>query len=311
MSNELKPDGFELQPDGMGDFAAEEAPSEEAAHLVPAIRELPQDKEFSPAAFYALQISDGQPSSPPQPLNALLGQGLFQSLTDVHLFGRGSASEPWLEIGPLSPEPVQILVAQELFPASGQALAEDDLGMFEMVAGRIAKTLKRQKQPPAETPAQAAQRSSGLAALKGRFRDALTLKLTGSFDLAQVIDCCLCLGMRRAGTAFGWFGVMASDEPTFTVSSTAPLTAGARGPAQAVSFTLQPAKVTQPGKALERMVTAMNYFKRRIAGNIVEASGQPPAEGVARGEHPLLAAAVKKITDAGLRPGQVVTRRLA
>lgn len=310
MSNELSPDGPELQPDLMGDFGAEEAASEEAAHLLPAIRELPQDKEFVPGAYFSMRLADGTPANPPQTLGELLGASLFQSLADVHLFGRAKDSDPWLEVEANHPEPVQLLVAQELFPASGQPLAEDDLGMFEMVAGRIAKLLKRGKQPMTENAAGAAGRSAKLASLKGKFADKYSLVVAGSFDAAKVIDCCLCLGMKRRGDQFGWFGSVA-DEPTFTVrGEPTALAAAAKGAVTKVHFTFEPAKVAQPGKTLERMFTACNYFVRRIGGKIVKADGSAPPEGVARGEDPALAAAVKKVNDAGLRPGNVVSRRL-
>jgi len=311
MSNELTPDGPELQPDLMGDFANEETASQEQAHLLPAIRELPQDKEFLAGAYFSMQISNGTPATPPQTLGELLGASLFQSLADVHLFGRATDADLWLEVEAMHPEPVQLLVAQELFPPSGQPMAEDDLGMFEMVAGRIAKLLKRTKQPMKETAAQAAQRSAALAALKGKFADTYSLVVAGSFDAAAVIDCALCLGMKRRGDTFGWFGSV-GDEPTFTVhAEPTRLAASAKGPVSKVHFTFQPVKVAQPAKTLERMFTAANYFVRRINGKITKADGSAPPEGVLRGEDPALAAAVKKITDAGLRPGNVVTRRLA
>lgn len=310
MSNELSPDGPELQPDLMGDFGAEEAASEEAAHLLPAIRELPQDKEFVPGAFFSMRLSNGTPANPPQTLGELLGASLFQSLADVHLFGRAADSDPWLEVEAISPEPVQLLVAQELFPASGQPLAEDDLGMFEMVAGRIAKLLKRTKQPMTENAAGAAGRSAKLASLKGKFADRYSLVVAGSFDAAKVIDCCLCLGMKRRGDQFGWFGSV-SDEPTFTVrGEPTALAPAAKGAVAKVHFTFEPAKVAQPGKTLERMFTACNYFVRRLGGKVVKPDGSAPPETVARGEDPALAAAVKKVNDAGLRPGNVVSRRL-
>ncbi|MBE7491746.1 MAG: hypothetical protein HS108_08345 [Planctomycetes bacterium] len=311
MSNELAPDGPELQPDLMGDFGNEEAASEEASHLLPAIRELPQDKEFVPAAFFSMRLADGSPGNPPRTLGELLGASLFQSLADVHLFGRAADSEPWLEVEAVSPEPVQLIVAQELFGVSGQPMAEDDLGMFEMVAGRIAKLLKRDKQPMTENAAGAAARSAKLAALKGRFADRCALVVAGSFDAAKVIDCCLCLGMKRRGDQFGWFGSV-GDEPTFVVrGEPTALAAGARGAVARVHFSFEPVKVAQPAKTLERMFTACNYFVRRLGGKITRPDGSAPPDSVARGEDPALAAAVKKITDAGLRPGNVVARRLA
>src|SRR5690606_15879516 len=176
MSNELMPEGPELQPDVTGEFAVEEAGSEDATQLLPPIRELPGDREFLAGAFYAIQTEDGQPSG--QQLGEILGQALFQSLADVHLFGRNSAQEPWMEVGPLTPETAQILVAQELLPGTGQPLAEDDLQMFEMVAGRVAKTLQRAKLPPAETAADAAARSADLAALKGKLGDRFGLAVS-------------------------------------------------------------------------------------------------------------------------------------
>lgn len=311
MSNDLSPDGPELQPDLMGDFGTEEAASEEAAHLLPAIRELPQDKEFTPAAFFHMRLGNGAPSDPPKTLGELLGASLFQSLADVHLFGRATDSDPWVEVEAISPEPVQLIVAQELFPASGQPMTEDDLSMFEMVAGRIAKTLKRDKQPMTEDAAGAAGRSAKLATLKGKFADRYALVVAGSFDAAKVIDCCLCLGMKRRGDTFGWFGSV-SDEPTFVVrGEPTALAAAAKGPVSKVVFEFAPVMVAQPAKTLERMFTACNYFVRKLGGKIVRPDGSTPPETVARGEDPALASAVKKVTDQGLRTGNVVSRRLA
>lgn len=311
MSNELKPEGQELQPEISGEFAIEEAASEDAGHLLPAIRELPQDKEFVPAAYYSMRLSNGVPGNPSQTLGERIGATVFQTLTDIHLFGRGADSEPWLEVTAPSPEPVQLLVAQELYPASGQPIAEDDLGMFEMVAGRIAKTLGRTKQPAAENASAASQRSGKLAALKGRFADRYTLIVAGRFEAPKVIDCALCLGMKRQGDKFAWFGAI-GDEPTFLVQGDPTgLKAGAKGVLSKVHFSFAPAKVAQPGKTLERMFTAANYFTKRIGGKLQRADGGAVPESVARGEDPALGAAVKKVAEAGLRPGNAVTRRLA
>lgn len=309
MSNELAPEGPELQPDGMG--FDEEAGSEEASHLLPPIRELPQDREYLPGAFYSIQAADGTPANPPQQLGEILGQGLFQSLTDVHLFGRNSDSEPWLEVGPMSPEPIQILVAQELMPASGEPLAQDDLEMFEMVAGRVAKTLKRDKKAPTEDAAAAAARSTKLAGLKGTLSDVVGLSLAGSFQLADVTDCCLSLGLKRDGGRFAWFGGKTTGDAIFHVSvDGAELTQGAAGATGKVNLSFKVAGVTQPNKVLERMFAAAYYFKKRLGGDVQMDDGSTPPDSVARGEHPKLEAAVQKIADAGLRPGHVVTRRL-
>jgi hypothetical protein len=310
MSNELTPEGPELQPDGMG--FDEEAGSEEASHLLPPIRELPQDREYLPGAFYAIQSADGTPANPPQQLGELLGQGLFQSLTDVHIFGRNAESEPWLEVGPMTPEPVQILVAQELLPASGEPLAQDDLEMFEMVGGRVAKTLKREKKPPAQDAAKAAARSSELAGMKGTLTDTFGLALAGSFQLADVNDCCLSLGMKRDGGRFAWYGGKSTGDPIFHVAAEgADLAQGAAGTTPKVVLSFKVACVTQPGKVLERMFAASYYFKKRLGGDVQLDDGSPAPDTVARGEHPRLEAAIKKIAAAGLRPGHVVTKRLS
>lgn len=310
MSNELAPEGPELVPEGMG--FDEEAGSEDASHLLPPIRELPQDREYLPGAFYSIQAANGTPANPPQQLGEILGQGLFQSLTDVHLFGRNADSEPWLEVGPMTPEPVQILVSQELLPATGEPLAQDDLEMFEMVAGRVAKTLKRGKQPPKEDAAKAATRSAELAGMKGKLADTFGLALNGSFKLADVTDCCLCLGMKRVGDGFAWFGGKATGDPIFHVTvAGAKLAPGAQGATKKINFNYKVAAVNQPRKVLERIFACSYYFHKRLGGDVTLDDGSAPGDGVARGEHPRLEAAIKKVEAARLRPGHVVTRRLA
>ena len=310
MSNELAPEGPELQPDGMG--FDEEAGSEEASHLLPPIRELPQDREYLPGAFYSIQAADGTPADPPQQLGEILGQGLFQSLTDVHIFGRNADSEPWIEVGPMTPEPVQVLVGQELLPASGEALAQDDLEMFEMVAGRVAKTLKREKKAPTEDAAAAAARSGELAGKKGSLTDSFELALAGNFQLADVTDCCLSLGMKRDGGKFAWYGGKTTGDPIFHVSADgAEMAQGATGTTAKVVLGYKVAAVTQPRKVLERMFAAAYYFKKRLGGDVQMGDGSAPPDSVPRGEHPNLESAIKKIEDAGLRPGHIVTKRLA
>jgi hypothetical protein len=310
MGNELAPEGPELQPDGMG--FDEEAGSEDASHLLPPIRELPQDREFLPGAFYAIQTADGTPASPPQQLGEILGQGLFQSLTDVHIFGRNAESEPWLEVGPMTPEPVQVLVAQELFPVSGEPLAQDDLEMFEMVAGRVAKTLKREKQAPKEDAAAAAGRSTKLAGLKGSLGDSFGMSLAGNFQLTDVTDCCLSLGMKRHGNAFAWYGGKATGDPIFHVTvDGAELTKDVQGTTSRINLSYKVAAVAQPRKVLERIFAACYYFQKRLGGDVQMDDGSASTDAVARGEHERLEAAIKKIQDAGLRPGHVVTARLA
>jgi hypothetical protein len=212
----------------------------------------------------------------------------------------------------MTPEPVQVLVAQELLPATGQALAQDDLEMFAMVAGRVAKTLKREKQTPKEDAAAAAGRSGKLAGMKGTLSERFGLALGGSFKLADVTDCCLCLGMKRSGDGFAWFGGKATGDPIFTVTADgAKMTVGAQGSTKKVVFSYSVAGVPQPRKVLERMFAASYYLKKRLGGDVQMADGSAPPDSVARGEHPKLEAAIKKIEAAGLRPGHVVTRRLA
>lgn len=310
MSDELAPEGLELQPDGMG--FDEEAGSEDASHLLPPIRELPQDREFLPGAFYAIQTANGTPANPPQQLGEILGKGLFQSLTDVHIFGRNTDAEAWLEVGPMTPEPVQVLVGQELLPVSGEALAQDDLEMFEMVAGRVAKTLKREKQAPKEDAGAAAGRSSKLAAMKGSLNEKFGLSLAGNFQLADVTDCCLSLGLKRSGAAFAWYGGKSTGDPIFHVTvDGAELAKGAQGSTAKVNLSYSIAAVNQPRKVLERIFAACYYFQKRIGGDVQMDDGSALTDAVARGEHPRLDAAIKKIEAAGLRPGHVVTRRLA
>jgi hypothetical protein len=309
MSDELAPEGLELQPDVTGEFAVEEAGSEDASQLLPPIRELPGDREFLPGAFYAIQVADGSPSG--QQLGEILGQALFQSLADVHLFGRNGANEPWMEVGPMTPEPTQILVAQELLPGTGTPLAEDDLQMFEMVAGRVAKTLQRTKQPPAEDAATAAARSSKLGALKGKLGDKFGLAISGAIDVAKLTDACLCLGLKRANKGFVWSGGQAMGDPVFRVDADGvELRAGAKGQTGRVAVSYAVAGVTQPRKVLERVFAATHYLTKRLGGAPTLLDGTPPGEGIARGEHPKLEAMIKKVTDAGLRPGHIVTRRL-
>jgi hypothetical protein len=312
MSNELAPEGPELTPDAMGDFGSEEAGSEDASHMLPPIRELPQDRELVPGAFFAIQMADGTPSDPPQQLGEMLGQALFQSLADVHLFGRNNSNEPWIEVGPMTPEPVQILVAQELVPGSGEAVAQDDLEMFEMVAGRVAKTLKRELQKSEQDAAAAAARSTELVGMKGQLGDECGMALAGDFNLADVTDCCLSLGLKRAGNQFVWLGGTAMGEPVFRVAvDGAELAPGAQGKTPRVAISFKVAEVKQPGKTLERVFAAMHYFSKRLGGTPQMLDGSAVSDGVARGEHPALQAAEDKIVNAGLRPGNVVARRLA
>lgn len=311
MSNELTPEGPELTPDSVGGFGEEEVGSEDASHLLPPIRELPTDREYLPGAFYAIRAEDGTPGDPPEQLGQLLGQALFQSLQDVHIFGRGSDSEPWIEVGPMTPEPVQILVAQELVPGSGEAQGEDDLEMFEMVGGRVAKTLKRENKGPEQNKAEAAKRSEELVAMKGQLNDTVGMALAGDFQLADVADCALSLGLKRKDNRFVWYGGHTMGDPIFEVTAEgAELTPGAQGGTPKVNFTFTVAAVKQPNKVLERMFAAVYYFRKRLGGEVLMADGNPPGDGVARGEDPSLQATVKKIEDAGLRPGHIVTRRL-
>jgi hypothetical protein len=311
MTDELSPLGPELEPDSAGAFDNEEAGSEDASHMLPPIRELPGDREFVPGAFYALQLDTQAPADPPQQFGELLGQALFRSLTDVHLFGRATDSDPWLEVGPLTPETPQILVAQELLPATGVPLAEDDFEMFSMVAGRVAKTLKRALQPPAEDAAAAATRSQALAALKGTLDSRFGLALSGDFDLADVTDACLCLGLKRHGGGFAWTGRQATAEPIFLVHADgAELAPGASGRSSLVNLTFCPAGVRQPGKVLERAFAAALYMQRRLGGTPQMLDGSEVPDTVARGEHPALTDALQKLEEAGLHPGHIITRRL-
>ncbi|MEE9312833.1 MAG: hypothetical protein V3V10_10540 [Planctomycetota bacterium] len=311
MTDELAPEGLELQPDSMDGFGTEEAGSEEAYHFLPPIRELPADREFVEGAFYSMRLADGTPGENPVQLGEKLGQGLFQALTDVHLFGRNSDGEPWLEVGPVSPEPVQMLIGQELFPASGEALAEDDLGMFSMVAGRVAKTLGRDKTEAEEDTASAAARSNTLAGLKGTLSDTFSIGITGDLDLAKVLDAALSLGMKRGAKGVGWMAGQAVGDPLFLVSAEgSDLAAGCTGNTSKVSLTFTVAAVTQPNKVAERMFTAANYMQGKCGGEIVGADGNPASDDLARGQDAKLDSAIERITAAGLTPGHVVTKRL-
>lgn len=311
MSDELAPEGLELQPDSMNGFGTEEAGSEDASHFLPPIRELPKDREFVPGAFYSMRLADGNPGDTPQQLGEKLGQGLFQALTDVHLFGRNSDDEPWLEVGPVSPEPIQLLVGQELFPASAEPLAEDDLEMFGMVAGRISKTLGREKTEPEEDASSASLRSKTLAGLKGTFGDTFSIGITGNLDLAKVLDSALSLGMKRSAGKIGWMAGRTTGDPLFTVTAEDnDLAIGCTGNTSKVSLTFTVASVTQPNKVAERMFTAANYMSTKLDCQIIGPDGQPTSDDLARGQDPSLDAAVGKLTVAGLTPGHVVTKRL-
>lgn len=309
MSNELIPEGPELQPDGTGEFGALESGSEDASHLLPPIRELPGEREFVPGLFYAIQAADGSASG--TQLGDILGQALFQSLADVHLFGRNAGNEPWLQVGPLTPEPAQLLIAQELIQGNGQPVAQDDLEMFEMIAGRVAKTMQRAKQPPSEDAAAAAARAAKLAALRGKFADRFGLSIEGQFDVAQVVDCCLCLGMKSSSGSFVWHGGQSMGDPLLLVQADgAGLKNGATGSTTRVTISYAVAGVSQPAKLLERAFAASYYFTKRLGGTVKMLDGSAPGEGVARGEHPALQAIVDKISQAGLKPGHAVTKRL-
>jgi hypothetical protein len=311
MNDELSPLGPELEPDSAGEFGQEDAGSEDASHLLPPIRELPQDRAFVPGAFYGLQLDTITPADPPQQLGELLGTALFQSLADVHLFGRADDAEPWIEVGPLSPETPQMLVAQELLPASGVPLEADDLEMFGMVAGRVAKTLKRALQPPAEDAETAASRSRSLADLRGTLGGEFGIALKGDFELAGITDACLSLGLKRKDGAFVWSGGQATAEPILTVRADgAELLPGADGRGNRVSLSFNPAGVRQPGKVLERAFAAAHYLQRRLGGTHEMLDGSEIPETVARGEHPRLTQALQQLESAGLTPGHPVTRRL-
>lgn len=311
MSNELTPEGPELSPDSAGGFEAEEVGSEDASHLLPPIRELPSDREYLPGAFYSIRASDGAPDDPPKQLGELLGQGLFQALQDVHIFGRAGDDEPWIEVGPMSPETVQILVGQELLPGSGEPLGEDDLEMFEMVGGRVAKTLKRENQGADQDKPGAIKRSAELAGMKGQLGDIMGLALSGDFKLSDVTDAALCLGLKRKDDKFVWFGGHTMGDPIFELNADdAELTQGAEGSAKKLTLTYTVASVAQPGKVLERIFAAVYYLQKRLGGDVQMLDGSAPEDGVARGESPALDAGVQKIESAGLRPGHVVTKRL-
>jgi hypothetical protein len=198
----------------------------------------------------------------------------------------------------------------ELLPASGQPVDESEFGMFDMVAGRIAKMLGRPKQPAKETPAQAVARAQKLATLKGRLGYTYQLKIMGDFDALTVIDCCLSIGLKRDADAFIWFGGSMAH-PKFRVKpeqgSVAP---GASGKVRNLVFSFQPARVYQPKKVLERMTTCMNYFIKRMGGAVVDQLGKKPGTQVLRGEDMNLLKALKDLETAGLKPGQPVTVRL-
>jgi hypothetical protein len=204
-----------------------------------------------------------------------------------------------------------MLVGQELFPASGKPLAEDDLGMFSMVAGRVAKTLGREKTEPEEDAASAAARSGSLSGLKGTLGDTFSIGITGSLDVAQVLDAALSLGMKRTPNGIGWMAGHSTGNPLFLVTADGnDLAAGCTGNTAKVSLTFTVAAVTQPNKVAERMFAAANYMKGKFGGEMVGPDDQPANDDLARGQHPSLDAAIEKITAAGLRPGHVVTQRL-
>ncbi len=303
----LQPEGMDLQPEG-GDFA-DEGGSEDVSHLLPAIRPLPEDAALAEGAYYIIKLADMAPGAQPRQLGQLLGTAFFAALSDMAIFGRDDANTPYRELNGNDNEMKQMLVAMELVPSSGNALAEDEFPMFDMVASRVAKKLERPKQPAGEAIPQAVARSQRLASLKGKFSMNYTLKVTGNFDAAKITDCALSIGLKREPGGFVW---LVNAQPIFHVKAQGlQLAPGATGNTPAIEFSFQPAKLPQPKKALERMVTCANYFIKRLGGTLMTGAGQKAATTIMTGEDAQLAKLVQDMNAAGLKPGNVVSQRLA
>lgn len=249
------------------------------------------------------------PGAQPRQLGQLLGTAFFAALSDMAIFGRDDANTPYRELTGNDNEMKQMLVAMELVPSSGNALAEDEFPMFDMVASRVAKKLERPKQPAGEAIPQAVARSQRLASLKGKFSMNYTLKVTGNFDAAKITDCALSIGLKREPGGFVW---LVNAQPVFHVKAQGlQMAPGATGNTPAIEFSFQPAKLPQPKKALERMVTCANYFIKRLGGTLMTGAGQKAATTIMTGEDAQLAKLVQDMNAAGLKPGNVVSQRLA
>lgn len=302
----LQPEGMDLQPEG-GDFA-DEGGSEDVSHLLPAIRPLPEDNALAEGAYYVIKLADMAAGAQPRNLGQLLGTQFFAALSGMAVFGRDDANAPYRELGPNDNETRQMLVAMELIPQSGGALAEDEFPMFDMVASRVAKKLERPKQPAGEAVPQAVARSQRLASLKGKFSMSYTLKVAGNFDAAQITDCALSIGLKREPGGFVW---VVNGQPMFHVRAQGlQLAPNAAGQTPAIEFSFQPAKVAQPKKLLERMVTCANYFIKRLGGTLMTAAGQKAATTIMTGEDAQLAKLISDMNAAGLKPGNAVSQRL-
>ena len=307
MAGMLQPEGMDLQPEG-GDFA-DVGGSEEVSHLLPAIRDLPEDKAFAPGAYYIVNLAPMPASQAPRQLGTVLGTAFFAALSDMAVFGRDDASAPFRELDGNDNEAKEMLVAMELVPTSGVALAEDEFPMFDMVASRVAKKLERAKQPAGEQVSAAVARSQKLVSLKGRFGMAYTLKLAGQFDAAKITDCALSIGLKREPGGFVW---LVNGKPVFQVRAQGlKLDAGATGQTRIVEFSYKPASAAQPKKVLERMFTCANYFAKRLGGEIQTAAGQKAGTQIMSGEDASLIKLIQELGALGLKPGNVVTQRLA
>ncbi len=309
MTNELRPDGPDLQPD-LADFASDEGGSEDVSHMLPAVRELPEDRAFLPGAYYAVTLEGIPTGTAPRTLGSVLGRELFASLSDIRVFGRNAAAEPLVEVGPDNNEPAELVVGMELFPETATPPEESEFGMFDMVAGRISKKLGRAKKPPAETVEAAVARGQKLAALKGKFGAVQRLFLRGNFDAAQITDAALSIGLKRDSGGFAWMG--GRPQAMFKVRAEGlQLAPNAQGKTAAIEFSFMPARVPQPKKVLERMATCANYFIKRLGGTLTDAANKPAPATIIQGEDPELAKSIQEITAAGLRPGHPITARLA
>ncbi|HRJ80073.1 MAG TPA: hypothetical protein PLF37_16360 [Planctomycetota bacterium] len=307
MAGALQPEGFELQPDG-ADFA-DEGGSEDASHLLPAIRPLPDDTAFAEGAYYTVKLADLAPGAAPRQLGTILGTQFFAALSDMAVFGRDDAGATFRELGPNDNETREMLVAMDLVPSSGAALTEDEFPMFDMVASRIAKKLERAKQPGGEATSAAMARSRKLVGLKGSLGKTYGLKLAGQFDAARITDCALCLGLKRQGDGFGW---VVNGQTIFGVRAQGlSLAPGAAGSSATVEFSFKPAASPQPKKVLERMFTAANYFAKKLGGEVQTLAGQKAGTQIMTGEDAGLLKLLQEISALGLRPGNVVTQRLA
>ncbi len=78
-----------------------------------------------------------------------------------------------------------------------------------------------------------------------------------------------------------------------------------------IPHSFKPAASPQPKKVLERMFTAANYFAKKLGGEVQTLAGQKAGTQIMTGEDAGLLKLLQEISALGLRPGNVVTQRLA